>query len=247
MVQTIIQKILVANRGEIACRVIKTCKLLGIQTVAVYSEVDANAPHVRMADEAVSIGPAVASQSYLDLEKIVKVCLITKADAVHPGYGFLSENAQFAQICAENNIIFIGPRPESILAIGDKISSKVLLVTRAPQVPLLPGYNGDDQSVDTLANESLKIGFPVLLKASAGGGGKGMRIVKSTNQLNEEILSAQGESQRSFSDSRLLVEKYIETARHIEIQIFGDMHGDVVAIFERECSVQRRHQKIVEI
>ncbi|KAJ3380543.1 hypothetical protein HDU80_002069 [Chytriomyces hyalinus] len=256
--------ILVANRGEIACRVMKSCKQLGIRTVAVYSHADAHAPHVSMADEAVCIGDSVPSLSYLDADKIIHACITTGAAAVHPGYGFLSENAEFANKCAKNNIVFIGPRPESILAIGDKfdnlnvagalnkthfqkISAKLLLSTRAPQVPLLPGYNGTDQSIETLVKESLKIGFPVLLKASAGGGGKGMRVVRNAEQLKEEISGAQGEASRSFGDARLLVEKYIETARHIEIQIFGDNHGNVVALFERECSVQRRHQKIIEV
>ncbi|KAJ3246065.1 hypothetical protein HDU78_007886 [Chytriomyces hyalinus] len=241
-----IPKILVANRGEIACRVMKSCKQLGIRTVAVYSHADAHAPHVSMADEAVCIGDSVPSLSYLDADKIIHACITTGAAAVHPGYGFLSENAEFANKCAKNNIVFIGPRPESILAIGDKISAKLLLSTRAPQVPLLPGYNGADQSIETLVKESLKIGFPVLLKASAGGGGKGMRVVRNAEQLKEEISGAQGEASRSFGDARLLVEKYIETARHIEVQIFGDSHGNVVALFERECSVQRRHQKIIE-
>ncbi|KAJ3381759.1 hypothetical protein HDU84_004867 [Entophlyctis sp. JEL0112] len=235
-----INKVLVANRGEIACRVMKTCKLLGIRTVAVYSDVDAGSPHVKMADEAVCIGPAVAAESYLNQDKIIHACLLTGANAVHP------ENADFANLCAQNKIVFIGPRPESILAIGDKISSKVLLAQKAPQVPLLPGYNGADQSVDVLVKEALRIGFPVLLKASAGGGGKGMRIVRTAGQLKEEIEAAQGEAKRSFGDARLLIEKYVEVARHIEVQIFGDSHGDAVAIFERECSVQRRHQKIIE-
>ncbi|KAJ3029353.1 UNVERIFIED_CONTAM: hypothetical protein HDU68_012419 [Siphonaria sp. JEL0065] len=250
MVRSDIQKILIANRGEIACRVIATCKLLGISTVAVYSDADAHSLHVQNADESVYIGSPIATESYLNVDKIIQACKQTGADAVHPGYGFLSENAEFARKCTDNGIIFIGPRPESILAIGDKISSKVLLAAKAPQVPLLPGYNGDDQTVSVLVKEALKIGFPVLLKASAGGGGKGMRIVRTQDQLSyklqEEIKSAQGESQRSFGDSRLLIEKYIETARHIEIQIFGDMHGDAVTIFERECSIQRRHQKIIE-
>ncbi|KAI8616963.1 carbamoyl-phosphate synthase L chain, ATP binding domain-containing protein [Chytriomyces sp. MP71] len=241
-----IRKILVANRGEIACRVFKTCKALGIRTVAVYSDADTCSPHVKMADEAVHIGPPIAAESYLDQDKIVGACLATGADAVHPGYGFLSENAEFATRCASNGITFIGPRPESMAAIGDKINSKLLLASKAPQVPLLPGYNGLDQSSATLTREAMRIGFPILLKASAGGGGKGMRVVREALQLAEEIASAQGEAQRSFGDARLLIEKYIETARHIEVQIFGDLFGGAVALFERECSVQRRHQKIIE-
>ncbi|KAI9335239.1 alpha subunit of acetyl/propionyl-CoA carboxylase [Obelidium mucronatum] len=246
MPATRFRKILVANRGEIACRVIATCRLLGIATVAVYSDVDMHALHVQHADEAVHIGPSTAAESYLNIRKIIDACKQTGADAVHPGYGFLSENSTFAKACKEHGIVFIGPSPESIAAIGDKISSKVLVAAKAPQVPLLPGYNGENQSVEILVKEAKKIGFPILLKASAGGGGKGMRIVRHENQLCEEIQAAQGESQRSFGDSRLLIEKYIETARHIEIQIFGDLYGATVAIYERECSVQRRHQKIIE-
>ncbi|KAI9342501.1 carbamoyl-phosphate synthase L chain ATP-binding protein [Zopfochytrium polystomum] len=241
-----IAKILIANRAEIAVRVIKTCRVLGISTVAVYTDGEESAPHVRLADEAVHIGPPQASESFLRIDKIIAACKLSGADAVHPGYGFLSENPDFARACEKNGIIFIGPRPESIEAIGDKISSKKLLAAKAPEVPLLPGYNGDDQSVERLTKEAIRIGFPVLLKASAGGGGKGMRIVRDANSIAEEIAAVQGEAKRSFGDSRLLVEKYIESARHIEVQIFGDQHGNVFHCFERECSVQRRHQKIIE-
>ncbi|KAJ3277702.1 hypothetical protein HK104_003045, partial [Borealophlyctis nickersoniae] len=241
-----INKILIASRGEIACRVINTCKRLGIQTVAVYSDADQNALHVKRADEAVQIGASPATESYLRADKIVSAALRTGCDAIHPGYGFLSENTEFARAVAEAGIIFIGPKPESILCIGDKSAAKQLLRAKAPSVSLIPGYSGDDQSTDTLIREAVKIGFPVLLKASAGGGGKGMRIVHEESKLHEEIQAARGESFRSFKDSKLLVERYIQHGRHIEVQIFGDQYGDVIHLFERECSVQRRHQKIIE-
>ncbi|KAJ3414011.1 hypothetical protein HDV05_007218 [Chytridiales sp. JEL 0842] len=246
MTRRAIRKILVANRGEIACRVIRTCARLGIRTVAVFSDADTNSPHVRLADEAVHIGGSSAAESYLRGEIIIEAALKTNADACHPGYGFLSENPEFATKCAKSGIIFIGPKPESILAIGDKISSKRLLAAKAPSVPLLPGYNGDDQNLSVLISEAKRIGFPLLIKASAGGGGKGMRIVRTAENLEEEIKAAQGEALRSFGDSRLLIERYVESARHIEIQIFGDIHGNLIHLFERECSVQRRHQKIIE-
>ncbi|KAJ3109263.1 hypothetical protein HDU97_007757 [Phlyctochytrium planicorne] len=222
-----ISSVLVANRGEIAVS-------------------DANAPHVNCADEAFHIGSNVLSDSYLNADKILFAAQTMKVDAIHPGYGFLSENAEFSQKVAECGIIFIGPKPSSILAIGDKISSKVLLAKKAPSVPLVPGYSGDDQSVERLAKEASRIGFPVLIKASAGGGGKGMRVVRDEKHLAEEIKAAQGEAKRSFGDARLLIEKYIESSKHIEVQIFGDSHGNFIHCFERECSVQRRHQKIIE-
>ncbi|KAG0085496.1 hypothetical protein BGZ93_008383 [Podila epicladia] len=241
-----IRKVLIANRGEIACRVIKTCRKLGISTVAVYSESDQNALFVRMADEAVFIGPSPSSESYLRGDKILEACCTTGADAVHPGYGFLSENTDFAKACTDAGINFIGPQPESILAIGDKIASKNLLAAKEPSIPLIPGYNGADQNIDNLIQQAIRIEFPVLLKASAGGGGKGMRIVHEAAALKDEIEMAKSEALRSFGSDNLLIEKYFGNARHIEIQIMGDKHGNVYHCFERECSIQRRHQKVIE-
>ncbi|KAF9375923.1 hypothetical protein CPB97_011147, partial [Podila verticillata] len=241
-----IRKVLIANRGEIACRVIKTCRKLGISTVAVYSESDQNALFVRMADEAVFIGPSPSSESYLRGDKILEACRTTGADAVHPGYGFLSENTDFAKACTDAGINFIGPQPESILAIGDKIASKNLLAAKEPSIPLIPGYNGADQNIDNLIQQAIRIDFPVLLKASAGGGGKGMRIVHEAAALKDEIEMAKSEALRSFGSDNLLIEKYFGNARHIEIQIMGDKHGNVYHCFERECSIQRRHQKVIE-
>ncbi|KAI8376174.1 carbamoyl-phosphate synthase L chain, ATP binding domain-containing protein [Radiomyces spectabilis] len=224
----------------------RTCRRLGIATVAVYSDSDEYAPFVRLADEAYHIGPSVAAQSYLDGEKLIAVALRSGADALHPGYGFLSENADFAQRVIDQGINFIGPTPESIRAIGDKIAAKVFIKAHAPSIPLIPGYNGEDQSVDTLEREANRIEFPVLLKASAGGGGKGMRTVYDPSKLRDEIEAAKGESLRAFGSDKLLIEKYFESIRHVEIQIFGDVHGNVYHINERDCSIQRRHQKVVE-
>lgn len=239
-----IQKIVVANRGEIAIRIMQTAHRLGISTVAVYSEADKNALFVQQADEAFCIGGFHPADSYLNMDKIIEVAHITKADAIHPGYGFLSENETFAQRCATENIIFIGPTPEAIYAMGDKKRAKEIVAQH--QVPIIPGYNGQDQNVDVLIQEAKKIGFPLLLKASAGGGGKGMRVVHQEKDLKKEIESAQRESKSAFGDDTLLIEKYFPRARHIEFQIFGDSHGNIVHLFERECSVQRRHQKIIE-
>ncbi|KAG0301027.1 hypothetical protein BGZ98_008676 [Dissophora globulifera] len=241
-----IRKVLIANRGEIACRVIKTCRKLGIATVAVYSESDQNALFVRLADESVFIGPSPSSDSYLCGDKILEACRLTGADAIHPGYGFLSENTDFATACSDAGINFIGPKPESILAIGDKIASKNLLAAKEPSIPLIPGYNGADQSMDNLIRQAIQVDFPVLLKASAGGGGKGMRIVREASALKDEIEMAKSEALRSFGSDNLLIEKYFSNARHIEIQIMGDKHGNVYHCFERECSIQRRHQKVIE-
>ncbi|KAF9964120.1 hypothetical protein BGZ70_006918 [Mortierella alpina] len=241
-----IRKVLIANRGEIACRVIRTCRKLGIATVAVYSESDQNALCVRMADESVFIGPSPSSESYLCGDKIIEACRVTGADAVHPGYGFLSENTDFARACTDAGINFIGPQPESILAIGDKIASKNLLAAKEPSIPLIPGYNGADQDIDNLIQQAIRVDFPVLLKASAGGGGKGMRIVHEAAALKDEIEMAKSEALRSFGSDNLLIEKYFSNARHIEIQIMGDKHGNVYHCFERECSIQRRHQKVIE-
>ena len=237
-------KILIANRGEIACRVIKTARRMGIRTVAVYSEADANARHVRLADEAVLLGPAAARESYLVADRIVDACQRTGAQAVHPGYGFLSENADFADALAANGIAFIGPPASAIRAMGSKSEAKKLMGKAA--VPLTPGYHGDDQTPDLLHQEADAIGYPVLIKAAAGGGGKGMRLVERTEDFPDALASCKREAISSFGDDHVLIEKYITKPRHIEIQVFADTQGDCVYLFERDCSVQRRHQKVLE-
>jgi len=237
-------KILIANRGEIACRVAATARRMGVKTVAVYSEADAGAKHVAVCDEAVLIGPAAAKESYLRADKIIEVALATGAQAIHPGYGFLSENAQFAQACAAAGLVFIGPPASAIRAMGSKSAAKALM--EKARVPLVPGYHGDDQDADLLQQEADKIGYPVLLKASAGGGGKGMRIVEKSADFKAALASCKREAISSFGDDKVLVEKYLTRPRHIEIQVFADSHGDCVYLFERDCSVQRRHQKVLE-
>ncbi|HMT79451.1 MAG TPA: acetyl/propionyl/methylcrotonyl-CoA carboxylase subunit alpha [Azonexus sp.] len=237
-------KILIANRGEIACRVIKTARRMGIRTVAVYSEADANARHVRLADEAVLLGPAAARESYLVADKIVDACKRTGAQAVHPGYGFLSENADFADALAANGIAFIGPPASAIRAMGSKSEAKKLMGKAA--VPLTPGYHGDDQTPELLHKEADAISYPVLIKAAAGGGGKGMRLVEKSEDFPDALASCKREAISSFGDDHVLIEKYITKPRHIEIQVFADTQGDCVYLFERDCSVQRRHQKVLE-
>jgi 3-methylcrotonyl-CoA carboxylase alpha subunit len=237
-------KILIANRGEIACRVIKTARRMGIRTVAVYSEADANARHVRLADEAVLLGPAAARESYLVADKIIDACLRTGAQAVHPGYGFLSENADFADALAAKGIAFIGPPASAIRAMGSKSEAKKLMGKAA--VPLTPGYHGDDQTPALLHKEADAIGYPVLIKAAAGGGGKGMRLVDKTEDFLDALASCKREAASSFGDEHVLIEKYITRPRHIEIQVFADSLGHCVYLFERDCSVQRRHQKVLE-
>ncbi|HML11362.1 MAG TPA: acetyl-CoA carboxylase biotin carboxylase subunit, partial [Stellaceae bacterium] len=237
-------KILIANRGEIACRVIRTARRMGIKTVAVYSEADAEALHVRMADEAVAIGPPPAAESYLRIDRIVAACKETGAEAVHPGYGFLSERPAFAEALAKEGIDFIGPTPEAIAAMGDKIESKKLAA--AAGVTTVPGHLGIIENTDVAASIAEGIGYPVMIKASAGGGGKGMRIAHDDAELREGFSSAQHEAKSSFGDDRVFLEKYIEEPRHIEIQVLGDAHGNVVHLGERECSIQRRHQKVIE-
>jgi propionyl-CoA carboxylase alpha chain len=239
-----ISKILIANRGEIACRVIRTAQRMGIATVAVYSEADSRAPHVLMADEAVLIGPPPAAQSYLLAEKIIEACKATGADAVHPGYGFLSERESFARLCTDNNILFIGPPPEAIAAMGDKIESKKL--AQKCGVNVVPGHMGEIADSDQAIQIANLIGYPVMMKASAGGGGKGMRLAHNESELREGFPAVQREGRASFGDDRILIEKFIEAPRHIEIQVLGDRHGNVVHLGERECSIQRRHQKVVE-
>jgi 3-methylcrotonyl-CoA carboxylase alpha subunit len=237
-------KILIANRGEIACRVIKTAQRMGIRTVAVYSEADAKARHVAMADEAYLIGPAPARESYLKGDAIIDAAKKSGAQGIHPGYGFLSENAEFAEACAKAGITFIGPPPGAIRAMGGKSAAKTLMEKAG--VPVVPGYHGDQQDAATFTAAAKKIGYPVLIKASAGGGGKGMRIVEREADLAEQIAGAQREAKSSFGDDRLLIEKYLQKPRHIEIQVFVDRHGNAVYLFERDCSLQRRHQKVIE-
>jgi 3-methylcrotonyl-CoA carboxylase alpha subunit len=237
-------KILIANRGEIACRVIKTARRLGIRTVAVYSDADRGARHVAMADEAVHVGGSPARESYLVVEKIIEAAKRTGAEAIHPGYGFLSENAGFAEACAKASVVFIGPPPAAIRAMGSKSEAKKIM--EKAKVPLVPGYHGDDQSPALLAKEAARIGFPVLIKASAGGGGKGMRVVEAAAQFDEALAGAKREAKASFADDHVLIERYLTRPRHIEIQVFADSHGNCLYLFERDCSIQRRHQKVIE-
>ncbi|MBO9622973.1 MAG: acetyl/propionyl/methylcrotonyl-CoA carboxylase subunit alpha [Sphingomonas sp.] len=238
------KKILVANRGEIACRVMRTAKKMGIATVAVYSDADARAPHVRMADEAVRLGPAPAAESYLKAELILLAAKETGADAIHPGYGFLSERESFAKACAEAGIAFVGPPPEAIAAMGDKIESKKL--AKAAGVNVVPGFVGEIVDTEHAVKIASEIGYPVMMKASAGGGGKGMRLAYSEQDVREGFEATKREGLASFGDDRVFIEKFIEQPRHIEIQVLGDQHGNIVYLGERECSIQRRHQKVVE-
>ena len=238
------KKILIANRGEIACRIVKTARRLGVATVAVYSEADAEARHVRLADEAVLIGPAAARDSYLAVDRIIAAARQTGAEAIHPGYGFLSENADFAEACVQAGLVFIGPPPAAIRAMGSKSAAKALMESAG--VPLTPGYHGADQTPALLQAEADRIGYPVLIKASAGGGGKGMRVVENADDFAAALASCQREATSSFGDDRVLVEKYVIRPRHIEIQVFGDARGHCIHLFERDCSVQRRHQKVLE-
>ena len=239
-----IKSLLIANRGEIACRIIRTARAMGVRTVAVYSDADAKALHVRQADEAVHIGPSPARESYLVGEKIIAAAKATGAEAIHPGYGFLSENADFAQGVIDAGLIWVGPRPDSIRAMGLKDAAKERMI--AAGVPVTPGYLGADQSPDVLETEAGKIGYPVLIKAVAGGGGKGMRRVDAPADFTDALASCKREAASSFGDDRVLIEKYILSPRHIEVQVFGDTHGNVVHLFERDCSLQRRHQKVIE-
>lgn len=239
-----ISKILIANRGEIACRIIKTARKMGIATVAVYSDADKSSLHVKMADEAVHIGPSPSGESYLVIDKIIQAAKDTSADAVHPGYGFLSENPNFVRACEKAAITFIGPSADSMEAMGLKDAAKKLM--DKADVPITPGYHGVDQNPDLLKAKAGMIGYPVLIKAVAGGGGKGMRKVDTDKDFLASLASCQREAKSSFGDDRVLIEKYITSPRHIEVQIFGDMHGNVVHMFERDCSLQRRHQKVIE-
>lgn len=239
-----IEKILIANRGEIASRILKTCQRIGIKTVCVYSSADISANFVELADEAYLIGAGPSAESYLQQELLIEIAQKTNCNAIHPGYGFLSENTAFAQKLADNDIIFIGPSPEAIDAMGDKAKAKTLMEQAG--VPLIQGYHGDDQSPETLLENAKKIGFPVLLKASAGGGGKGMKPVFDESTFDEALQSAKREAMASFSNDDMMLEKYLTNPRHVEIQIFGDHDGDIIHLFERDCSLQRRHQKVIE-
>jgi 3-methylcrotonyl-CoA carboxylase alpha subunit len=240
----LIRSLLIANRGEIACRVIRTARELGIRTVAVYSDADRNALHVRTADEAVHIGPSPAAESYLVGAKIIEAAKASGAEAIHPGYGFLSENADFAQAVIDAGLIWVGPKPDSIRAMGLKDAAKTLMAEAG--VPVTPGYLGDDQSVKRLRKEADAIGYPVLIKAVAGGGGKGMRKVDAAKDFEDALESCRREAASSFGNDVVLLEKWIESPRHIEVQVFGDSHGNVLHLFERDCSLQRRHQKVIE-
>lgn len=237
-------KILIANRGEIAVRVMQTAKAMGYQTVAVYSDADQYARHVHMADEAVYIGPSKVSESYLSIPNIIEACQKTGADAVHPGYGFLSENTEFAQSCIDHGITFIGPTAKAIELMGSKRLSKIAMMKAG--VPCIPGYEGEQQEIKYLAEQARKVGFPLMVKASAGGGGRGMRLVQQDAELLESLQTARSEAENAFGSGELIIEKAVIAPRHVEIQIFGDMHGNYVYLFERDCSIQRRHQKVVE-
>ncbi|MCB9525550.1 MAG: ATP-grasp domain-containing protein [Myxococcales bacterium] len=237
-------KVLVANRGEIACRVLRTCRDLGLATVAVYSDADADAPHVAAADEAVRLGPAPPAESYLKVAAVIEAARRTGAQAIHPGYGFLAENAAFVEACEAAGLVFIGPRAETVRAMGDKASARRLMAERG--VPVVPGYDGEDQRDETLMAAALTVGYPLLVKASAGGGGKGMNVVRRPEDLGDALAQARRLAKAAFGDDRLILEKYVALPRHVEVQILGDRHGQVVHVFERECSVQRRFQKIIE-
>jgi 3-methylcrotonyl-CoA carboxylase alpha subunit len=236
--------LLIANRGEIAVRVIRTAKAMGLRTVAVYSEADRGALHVAMADEAILLGPARARDSYLNIGRVIEAARLSGAEAVHPGYGFLSESAEFAQACLDAGLVFVGPTAGMIQAMGSKSGSKMLMEKAG--VPLVPGYHGEAQDDPTLAKAADNIGFPVLVKASAGGGGRGMRIVGSAGELAAALVSAKREAKAAFGDDRILIEKFVKNPRHIEVQIIGDSHGNLLSLFERECTLQRRHQKVIE-
>ncbi len=238
------KKILIANRGEIAIRITRACRELNIGSVAIFSDADRDSLHVFLADQAFNVGPAPSKESYLNIDRIIKVAKEAGVDAIHPGYGFLSENTHFAKACKDNGIVFIGPTPENIIAMGDKLSAKALM--KKAKVPIVPGSDGGVDNVEDAARIAKEIGYPVIIKASAGGGGKGMRVVKKEDEIESAFRACRSEGQNYFSDPTVYIEKFINDPKHIEIQVFGDTHGNVVHLFERECSVQRRHQKIIE-
>src|SRR5690606_31742902 len=237
------RSVLVANRGEIALRVMRTARAMGLRTVAIYSDADADAPHVRFADEAQAVGPAPARESYLDIERVIAAARKSGADAIHPGYGFLSERADFAEACAAAGIVFVGPPATAIRAMGDKAAAKALM--DKARVPVVPGYHGAQQEPKFLRQKAYEIGYPVLIKAAAGGGGKGMRRVEKAIEFDEALAAASREAMAAFGDGRMLIERWVERPRHIEVQIFADTHANVVHLFERDCSAQRRHQKVL--
>ncbi|WP_096198935.1 acetyl-CoA carboxylase biotin carboxylase subunit [Bacillus sp. FJAT-45350] len=239
-----LKKVLIANRGEIAVRIIRACRELGIETVAVYSEADKEALHVRLADEAYCIGPHLSTKSYLNMVNLLSVATITGSDAVHPGYGFLAENAEFAEMCSENDIIFVGPSPEAINKMGAKAVARETMENAG--VPIVPGTDGIIEDVEVAIRTAKEIGYPVIVKATAGGGGKGMRVAESEEGLKKAITMAQQEAQTAFGNAGVYLEKYVEEPRHVEIQIIGDSHGNIVHLGERDCSIQRRHQKLIE-
>lgn len=238
------KKILIANRGEIACRVINTARRLGVQTVAVHCDAEALGRHVQLADEARRLGPPPATSSYLLKDSIIDLALESGAEAIHPGYGFLSENAEFAELCKRKGVTFIGPPASAIRSMGSKSASKEIMIKAG--VPVVPGYQGSNQDAGFLLAEAEKIGFPVLIKAALGGGGRGMKIVRTKEEFPSLLESAKREATQYFADDEVILEKYIERSRHIELQVFGDQHGNYVYLFERDCSVQRRHQKVLE-
>jgi acetyl-CoA carboxylase biotin carboxylase subunit len=238
------KKILIANRGEIATRIIWACRELGVRTVAIHSEVDRDSLHVRFADEAICIGPAPSAKSYLNIPAVISAAEITNVDAIHPGYGFLAENAYFAEVCEACNIKFIGPRADTIQLMGDKAEARAAM--KAAGIPITPGFDGVIEDEDEAARVAAEIGYPVIIKAAAGGGGRGMRIVQDHEALMTSLAAAQQEAQLAFGNPAVYIEKYIESARHIEIQVLGDQHGNIVHLGERECSIQRRHQKLIE-
>jgi len=237
-------RILIANRGEIAVRIMRTCKMLGFETIAIYSEVDKDKPFVAMADYAECIGEANPAETYLNMEKIIKVAKSLKADAIHPGYGFLSENEEFAKLVNDNGIIFIGPSPEAIKKMGDKLEARE--IAKKVGVPIVPGSENPISNVDEAIEIANEIGFPILIKAAAGGGGKGMRIVHEEEELESAIRAAKNEAMFAFGDDRVYIEKYVEEPHHVEVQILADKFGNIIALGERECSIQRRHQKVIE-
>ncbi len=237
-------RILIANRGEIACRIMRTCQRLGIATVAVYSDADADALHVRRADQAIRLGPAAATESYLHIDKVIAAAKLAGAEAIHPGYGFLAENAGFARAVSAAGLVLIGPSAETMQQMGSKAAAKQTM--RAAGVPVVTGYDDDDQDPAILLKQAEEIGYPLLIKAAAGGGGKGMRIVRQRDEFTTQLASAQREAASAFGDARMILERYLQNPSHIEVQIFGDHHGNVVHLFERDCSSQRRHQKIIE-
>lgn len=239
-----IRKLAIANRGEVAVRIIRACQELGIKTVLLHSKADVQSRAYRMSDEQICIGESPVGESYLSIEKNIQGLLASAADAVHPGFGFLSENAEFAQAVLDQGLIFVGPSPDAIRKMGDKIAAKEIIEKTG--VPTVPGYKGDDQSLETLSREAERIGYPVIVKATAGGGGRGMKVITSQSQASEMIQAAQREGLSAFGSSKVFLEKYLDRAKHIEVQVFGDHKGKVVHLFERECSVQRRHQKIIE-